>query len=118
MKATVSWFEIPVLNFERAKKFYESILNQPISALDLGDIQMGLMPNNDGAIVLNKHYEPSKVGVLIYLDANPDLEVVQDRIIESGGEILQPKKMIAPEKGYMCLFLDTEGNRLALISSN
>jgi len=39
-----------------------------------------------------------------------------DRIEKAGGKIIQPKTQISPEYGYMGVFLDTEGNRIALHS--
>jgi predicted enzyme related to lactoylglutathione lyase len=55
-------------------------------------------------------------GPLIYLDANPDLQNVLDRVVAAGGTITVPKKEISPEYGYMAIFTDTEGNRIALHS--
>jgi predicted enzyme related to lactoylglutathione lyase len=33
-----SWFEIPVLNFDRAKNFYEKLFEIKIEALDFGPL--------------------------------------------------------------------------------
>lgn len=122
MEPRVNWFEIAVGDFDRAKKFYETIFDENLMVLDLGQLKMGVFPrgaNVGGAICFEpKWYKPSADGVIIYLNANPDLQVVQNRIEEAGGSVIQPKKMISPERGYMCLFLDSEGNRLALHSDH
>lgn len=120
MKPRVSWFEIAVSDFDRAKKFYEAIFDERLVVLDLGNLKMGLFPggaNGGGAICFeSKWYKPSADGTLVYLNVNPDLSEVAGRIEAAGGSIIQPKKMISPERGYMCLFLDSEGNRVALHS--
>jgi len=40
-----------------------------------------------------------------------------DRIEAAGGKIYQEKTMISEEHGYMGVFIDTEGNRVALHST-
>lgn len=52
----------------------------------------------------------------VYLDASPDLNLVLNKVENAGGKILKSKTEIAPGLGYMALFTDTEGNRLALNS--
>jgi uncharacterized protein len=39
-----------------------------------------------------------------------------DKVEAAGGKIVVPKTEISPEHGYMAVFLDTEGNRIALHS--
>ena len=122
MESRVSWFEIATSDFDRALKFYETIFAEPLQVLDLGELKLGIFPNGSnvgGAICYQSNwYKPSVDGTIIYLNANPDLQKVQDRIVPAGGSIIQPKKFIAPGRGYMCLFLDSEGNRLALHSNS
>ena len=60
------------------------------------------------------HKPSSTDGPLIYLNANPDVQLVLDKIEAAGGKILVPKTEISPEYGSMAVFLDTEGNRIAL----
>lgn len=120
MEPRVTWFEIAVGDFERARQFYETIFDEPLIVLDLQPLKMGLFPrgaNVGGAICYEpKWYKPSCDGTTIYLNADPDLITVQNRIESAGGSVIQPKKLISPKRGYMCLFLDSEGNRLALQS--
>lgn len=119
-KNWTTWFEIPVSDFDRAKSFYEKIFETELEVNDLVTFKMGIFPHADvgGAIVFGEWYVPSSDGTLIYLNAEPDLTTVQDRIEAAGGKIIQQKKMISPEHGHMALFTDTEGNRLALYSTN
>jgi len=50
------------------------------------------------------------------LNGNPDVQIILDRIEAAGGQILVPKTEISPEYGHMAVFLDSEGNRIALHS--
>ena len=36
MKNAISWFEIPVADFERGKKFYETVLGAKMQDFDMG----------------------------------------------------------------------------------
>jgi hypothetical protein len=118
-KSWINWFEIAVSDYDRAKRFYEEIFQMEIQTLDLGGLKMGIFPpykGIGGAICQGAWYKPSPNGTVVYLEASPDLTVVQNRIESAGGKIIQPKKQISPEYGFMALFEDTEGNRLALHS--
>ena len=90
------WFEIPVTDFDRAKKFYETIFEIEISAMDFGGFKMGIFPHGDGggaALCFGEHYQPSSEGVVVYMNADPDLSNVQGRIEAAGGKIIQEKKL-------------------------
>jgi predicted enzyme related to lactoylglutathione lyase len=121
-KNAISWFEIPTEDISRAQKFYEAIFDIQMTALDLPQLQMRMFPienpmNIGGAITFNKEfYKPSTEGPLVYLNGNPDVQIVLDKIEAAGGKILVPKTEISPEYGYMAVFIDTEGNRIALHS--
>lgn len=118
----INWFEIPALDIQRAQKFYEIVLDIELSLLDLGEHhKMALFPSDQnsvsGALVYHDWYKPSDThGPLIYLNANPDLQEVEDRIVTNGGTVIFPKRQISPDQGYMAVFLDSEGNRVALHS--
>lgn len=119
----LSWFELPVTDMDRAKAFYETILDIELHILELGErFKMALFPGGQsvvgGALVWNESwYQPSNThGPLIYLNANPDLQLVQDRIEGAGGKVIIPKREIGPDQGYMAVLEDTEGNRVALYS--
>lgn len=121
MKTWAKWIEIPATELERARQFYQSIFQVDIQILDLGGLKMGLFPQAEVGVALceNPAYQPSATqGVLVYLNAGPDLDEVLGRVEAGGGKILRPKTFIAPGRGYMALFVDTEGNRLALHSEN
>lgn len=121
MQPWTTWFEIPALDIERAKAFYEAVFQIDIQVLDMGALKMGLFPNAEVGAALCQHptaYKPSETeGPLVYLNGNPDLQTVLDRVEAAGGRILRGKTQISPEHGYMALFADTEGNRVGLRSA-
>jgi len=120
MRSWTTWFEIPALDIARAKKFYETIFQMEIQLLDLGGLKMGVFPHSGVGAALCQHeaYQPSEThGTLVYLDANPDLDEVLGRVEAAGGKIIRSKTQISPEYGYMAIFIDSEGNRLALHSA-
>ena len=118
------WFEIPVSDFDRARKFYEKVFDIQIHVQELGKTRMGWFPFAEdpqargagGSVVYNPYfYKPSSKGVLIYFSSkNIDQEL--DRVEESGGVVLRKKTLISQEIGHMGLFKDSEGNRIALHS--
>ena len=119
MQALTTWIEIPALDLARAKKFYDTAFEIEIQVMDFGGLKMGMFPHPDagGALCQHESYRPSEThGPLVYLNANPDLQPVLERVEAAGGRILRPKTQISPEYGYMAVFIDSEGNRMALHS--
>ena len=123
-KNAVSWFEIPTQDIDRATKFYETIFKVSLIPLDVQQLKMRMFPLENpmggvgGALCYNEEfYRPSATdGPLIYLNGNPDVQNILDRIEAAGGKIVVPKTQISPEYGYMAVFIDSEGNRVALHS--
>ena len=117
----VTWFEIPVSDMKRATDFYEKVFDIAISVQDFGGLQMGWFPHKGGAagamgcLIKNDSYIPSEEGALLYFYSS-DIETELKRIEAAGGIIRQSKTMISPEYGHMAVFIDTEGNRVALHS--
>jgi len=124
MQNAISWFEIPTTDINRAQHFYETIFSISMMPMDLPNIKMRMFPLDDmitqvgGALVNSDGFhKPSATdGPLIYLNANPDVQNVLDKVVAAGGSIMLPKTEISPEYGFMAVFMDTEGNRVALHS--
>ena len=118
----INWFEIPVADLERAQKFYETIFGMQLIPMDLPGLKMRMFPTDDtkgtsGAIIFApEFYQPSANGTMVYLNGNPDLQNVLDKVEAAGGTIAMPKTAISPEIGFMAVMMDTEGNRVALHS--
>lgn len=93
--------------------------------MDMPNIRMRMFPIDDmqngigGAVVDSSGFhKPSATdGPLIYLNGQPDVQQVLDKVDAAGGSIMVPKTEISPEYGYMAVILDTEGNRIGLHSN-
>lgn len=120
----INWFEIPVTDMARAKHFYQVIFGIHLEDMEMPGMQMAMFPYEmnsgklSGALVKSDYHRPSHDGVIIYLNANPDLKEVLDRIESEHGEVVMPKTKISDDIGYMAFFIDSEGNRIALHSQN
>ena len=121
----LGWFEIPVTNMDRAVRFYESVFGLELQRNNMDALEMAWFPwkenapGSPGSLVYHKDfYSPSsEKGVLIYLTSpSGDLNNDQAAIEKSGGRIVVPKKQISEDYGYMMVFIDSEGNRIALHS--
>lgn len=124
MKHAISWFEIPAMDIDRAQKFYEAIFDIKMQTMDFGNTKMRAFPLDNpmegiGGTLIDSggFHKPSLTdGPLIYLNGNPDVQIILDRVVAAGGKILQPKTEISPDYGFMAIFEDMEGNRIALHS--
>jgi len=121
---SLNWFEIPVTDMNRAKHFYQVIFGIHMPEEEMMKMTMAFFPYSpgsglaSGALVKSDFHKPSKEGSIIYLNANPDMNDVLQRIQSEGGKIIMPKTKITDEIGYMAFFEDTEGNAIALHSQN
>jgi predicted enzyme related to lactoylglutathione lyase len=121
----LNWFEIPVADIERAQEFYEGIFDMDMAPLqEMAGMKMVGFPIDmesgkvSGGLVESENHTPSEDGAVIYLNANPDLSMILDRVEDFDGEVVLPKTQISPEYGYMAFFIDSEGNRVGLHSQN
>mgnify|MGYP000238485945 CR=1 FL=1 len=120
MDNLISWFEIPVSDFNRAKTFYAAILEAEIQEMEIAGTLMGMFPtdgqNVSGAIIQGDDYKPTSDGCLVYLNARNNIPAFLERVEKAGGTVIVPKTEISPEFGYFAIFIDSEGNKLALHS--
>lgn len=120
----VSWFEIPVADFDRAKQFYSTIYDFDMPVMDMGAVKMGILLHHrdnggiGGAIMCGEMYVPSKQGTRVYLNAGNDLNTVLNRVEAAGGKVVLPKSFLGDTMGHMAVIEDTEGNYVSLHSVN
>ena len=119
----VGWFEIPVNDMDRAKAFYETVFKIDIQVVDFGGLLMGWFPDRgevpgaQGTLIKQESYVPSQEGTLVYF-ISENVQHELDRVEAAGGTVYQTKTQMSPEHGYMAVFLDSEGNRIALHSKD
>ena len=119
----VAWFEIPVRDMDRAAQFYETVFDISIKKVDMGDLQMGWFPEDsekpgaNGSLMYHSefYFPDENKGALIYFTSE-DLALELGRVQGAGGKVLVDKRQISPDNGYMGVFVDSEGNRIALHS--
>jgi uncharacterized protein len=115
----INWFEIPVYDLQRATAFYNQIFGIEMEVIELADYAMALFPEKNGmggALMMGQGCVPSETGALLYLNASPDLQGPLGRVEEAGGRVVLEKTHINDHNGFFALFIDTEGNKLALNS--
>ena len=116
MKDAINWFELPVLDLERAQKFYETVLATKLKTEIFGGLPNALFPAGEGvggALVKDPRRAPHASGALVYLNANGKLDACLGRVEAAGGKVLLPKTSIG-DPGDIALVLDTEGNQIGL----
>ncbi len=119
-KNALNWFELFVGDFDRAKKFYETILQLKLVEGEMEGCKMAMFPadENDGvggAITKMECGKPGAGGTIVYLNVEGDLDGVLGRIPEAGGQVVQARMAIPPH-GFIGIFEDSEGNVVGLHS--
>lgn len=116
----LNWFEIFVEDFDRAKRFYETILNTQLQDTNFQGGDMAIFPYDStngigGSLSKMEGRAPGTGGTIVYLNVEGDLDGVLERIPAAGGKVLEGRLDIAPH-GFIGVFADTEGNVVGLHS--
>jgi uncharacterized protein len=118
MPNPVSYFEIPVLDLDRASSFYAFVFEVALETVSIDGYPMALFPNAEdasgatGALVKGDVYVPSKAGAILYFRVS-NIDATLERVTARGAPVLYPKKDVGAA-GFVAEFEDTEGNRIAL----
>jgi uncharacterized protein len=111
-----AWFEIYVDDMDRAKRFYEAVLDTTLEEIidPTGQSIMMAFPSDmdtygaGGTLVKMDGMSPGGSGTLVYFHSE-DCHIEESRVVAAGGKVLNPKMEIG-EFGHVCLCMDTEGN--------
>ena len=125
MPSAINWFQIPATDMERARTFYDTICGISLEKMESGSdaMQMWGFPADwqkgevGGAVISGQGAVPSATGTAVFLNCNPDLQTVLDRVEGAGGKVLMPKTAIGMDAGYFAMISDTEGNTVGLHSN-
>jgi predicted enzyme related to lactoylglutathione lyase len=116
----VDWFEIYVENMDRAKEFYEGVLNVELSPLENAGVHLCTFPMEvngsgaAGALVKMEGFASGGNSTLVYFRSQ-DCSIEEKRVSNFGGRVQKNKRSIG-EHGFISLVIDTEGNMFGLHS--
>ncbi|OIO71816.1 MAG: lactoylglutathione lyase [Zetaproteobacteria bacterium CG_4_9_14_3_um_filter_49_83] len=116
----ICWFEIYVQDMERAKCFYEAVLQTKLEKLEGPEIEMWSFPSDmeqygtTGALVKMDGFPSGDNSTLVYF-ACDDCAVEAARVKKAGGRIEREKFSIG-QYGFIALAVDSEGNMIGLHS--
>lgn len=119
MKNWINWFELPATDINRAINFYSKLFSIEFHTEDMMGTRMAIFPGdggNHGALVQGEDYKPSMDGAVLYLNGGDDLSGTLANVEPAGGKVIVPKTHIGEQMGYFAMFIDTEGNKVALHS--
>ncbi len=119
---TVVWFEIYVQDMQRAKTFYEAVLNIKLERMPAPTAEMSLemwaFPSDKanaqtsygacGMLVKMEGFTSSGGGTVVYFGCK-DCAAEASRVAKNGGVVVKEKMSIG-EHGFIALARDTEGN--------
>ncbi|WP_313581405.1 VOC family protein [Chishuiella sp.] len=119
MSNPVIYFEIPVVDLERARKFYKKVFNFSFENEIIDGYNMMFFPFSEsdkgisGALVKGDVYKPTINGVILYFNTD-DIDDTLKNVEEQNGVIMYSKTYNAKYNFYVAEFQDSEGNRIAL----
>lgn len=119
----LTWFEIPVTDIDRAKKFYETILDIEMVKRTDGNDEAVFFPFNSnviqatsgrvtGVLAKTETNNPSSNGTVVYINASPYIQIVLDKVEQAGGKVIMPRTQIPA--GFIAIIIDSEGNKIGL----
>ncbi|MTH46246.1 VOC family protein [Intestinirhabdus alba] len=117
MKNIINWFEIPVVEMERAITFYEAVFQVSLRREKMECADLAIFPYEEpapgGALAKFDGIVPSSQGVIIYLHTD-DIAAALKRVAAAGGECVFGPQVLGDDIGTIALFTDCEGNRIGL----
>ena len=123
MSNPINWFEIYVQDMDRARQFYQTVLNTELNPLPGGpdgELNMQAFPQSleqhgaGGALVCMPDFPSGGNSTLVYFSCE-DCSVEESRIEGAGGRVVRPKVSIG-EYGFITLATDPDGNMFGLHS--
>jgi predicted enzyme related to lactoylglutathione lyase len=112
-----AYFEIPVVDMDRAINFYQSLLRIELERGTIHEYEMAFFPFEkngsgiSGALAKGDVYKPSIDGVFLYLQID-DIDATINKAVTLGSEVLLDK--VEVESCFVAEIMDSEGNRICL----
>lgn len=114
----ITWFEISVTDIDRARGFYENLLDNKL--VPYPGESCFIFPTKEGGvagcIVSRPQSKPSADGTIIFLNADGQLNAAVKRAQDAGSKLLVPRTEIPGGHGFFACITDSEGNHVGLHS--
>jgi predicted enzyme related to lactoylglutathione lyase len=116
----VGWIEIYVQDMQRARGFYEGVLQVQLEKIEGPEFAMwafGMDPEKpgcSGALVQAECASSGGNGTLVYFSCE-DCAQEEGRVVEFGGKVEREKMSIGPY-GFISLAFDPDGNMIGFHS--
>ena len=112
----IVWAEIPVTDLDRAKSFYETLIEEPLTDNNEGPNPMAMLPY-PGGLGAAGHLYPGKPaargeGITAHLAVRSELNAAMSRVKDAGGEVVSD--VITIPAGSFFYAIDTEGNSIGV----
>lgn len=125
MKNPVGWFEIYVDDMDKAKRFYQDVLQTELTSIspdgaEESGLEMWMFPSDmgnygaGGAICKMNGVTPGGMGTHVYFSCD-DCAVEESRVVDAGGKVMKSKFSIG-EYGFIAMCTDPAGNMIGLHS--
>lgn len=118
MAGVLVWADIPVVDMERARRFYGELLQGEMTVMPGGGWEVAVPPQTMGPAAFDlttiEGLRPSADGVTIYFDSGGDIEGMVRRAEAAGGTVQSPPTDMGPMVGVLAFIIDTEGNRIGI----
>lgn len=113
------WFDIPVVDLDRAAAFYRAVLKIDVQKQDFDGGAFCFLAHdegNGGCLVPGAEAISAAGGILVYLNVDGRIRDAVDQVEKHGGKVKESVHAIGPH-GFRAVVLDSEGNRIALHST-
>lgn len=118
VKNRVVWFDIPVVDLDRAARFYRSVLDITVDKKKYGEVSFCILEHNEGiggCLVVKAEEVSADKGILMYMNVDGRIKDAVSQVAKHDGKIVDDIHAIGPY-GFRAIVLDSEGNRIVLHS--
>lgn len=111
------WFDIPVVDLDRATKFYANVLGVAVTKETFDDFHFAVIEHKDGngGCLIPNPDDVTEKGIMLYLNVEGRLHDAVSKVQDFGGNVTQAVHAIGPH-GFRAIVVDCEGNRIVLHS--
>ena len=114
------WFDIPVVDLDRANSFYAAVLGIRVDKDEFDGFTFSVLEHhqgNGGCLVPKPGEVTSDKGILLYMNVDGRIRDAVTLVGEHGGKVVDDVHPIGPH-GFRAIVHDSEGNRIALHSES